>query len=81
MVACAGSLGEIVYLVYNGNQKVTWSEACSSYGRFCRRLNLVLVLHFIALLCFFVLSMISGFRVFSRFEPPLSSKEADDETS
>ncbi|KAL8215730.1 hypothetical protein R6Q57_022567 [Mikania cordata] len=43
MVACVGSIGEILYLAYNGNQKVTWSEACSSYGRFCGRLNLILV--------------------------------------
>lgn len=82
MVASGGSIGELVYLAYNGNQKVTWSEACSSYGRFCSRLNLILVLHFIALLCFFVLSMISAFRVFTRFEPPLASKavEEDDRT-
>nr|XP_043607546.1 CASP-like protein 2D1 [Erigeron canadensis] len=79
MVACLGSLGQLVYLAYNGNQKVTWSEACSSFGRFCGRLNLILVLHFIALLCFFVLSLISAFRVFSRFEPPFVSKEVEDE--
>ncbi|KAL8243397.1 hypothetical protein R6Q59_009655 [Mikania micrantha] len=81
MVACVGSIGEILYLAYNGNQKVTWSEACSSYGRFCGRLNLILVIHFIAMLCFFVLSLISAFRVFSRFEPPLSSKEVENETT
>ncbi|XP_024976953.1 CASP-like protein 2D1 [Cynara cardunculus var. scolymus] len=78
MVACGGSIGEIVYLAYNGNPKVTWSEACSSYGRFCGKLNLILVLHFIALLCFLVLSLISAFRVFTRFEPPLApSKEQE----
>ncbi|KAL7612821.1 hypothetical protein Lser_V15G05711 [Lactuca serriola] len=79
MVASGGSFGEIVYLAYNGNPKVTWSEACSSYGRFCGRLNLILALHLIALLCFFLLSLISAFRVFTRFEPPLSSKEVEDE--
>ncbi|KVH99146.1 hypothetical protein Ccrd_022623 [Cynara cardunculus var. scolymus] len=69
---------QIVYLAYNGNPKVTWSEACSSYGRFCGKLNLILVLHFIALLCFLVLSLISAFRVFTRFEPPLApSKEQE----
>ncbi|KAK9080662.1 hypothetical protein SSX86_000420 [Deinandra increscens subsp. villosa] len=81
MVACVGSLGEILYLAYNGNQKVTWSEACSSYGKFCGRLNLILVVHFIALICFFVLSLISAFRVFTRFDPPLSSKEVEVETT
>ncbi|KAM0010891.1 putative casparian strip membrane protein [Helianthus debilis subsp. tardiflorus] len=81
MVACVGSMGDILYLVYNGNQKVTWSEACSSYGRFCARLNLILVLHFIATICFFALSLISSFRVFTRFGPPLSSKEAENETT
>ncbi|KAI7729953.1 hypothetical protein M8C21_031312 [Ambrosia artemisiifolia] len=52
MVASVGSIGDILYLVYNGNQKVTWSEACSSYGR-----------------------------VFTRFEPPLSSKEVENATT
>lgn len=79
MVASGGSFGEIVYLAYNGNPKVTWSEACSSYGRFCGRLNVILAFHLIALLCFFVLSLISAFRVFTRFEPPLSSKEVEGE--
>ncbi|XP_071695992.1 CASP-like protein 2D1 [Rutidosis leptorrhynchoides] len=81
MMACGGSFGELVYLAYNGNQKVTWSEACSSYGRFCGRLNLILVLHSIALFCFCVLSLISAFRLFTRFEPPLASKEVRDEST
>ncbi|PWA40259.1 CASP-like protein [Artemisia annua] len=79
MVACGGSIGDIVYLAYNGNQKVTWSEACATYGKFCGRLNIILVLHFIAMFCFFVLSIISAYRVFTRYEPPsIASKEVED---
>lgn len=80
MVTSLAAIGEILYLAYNGDQKVTWSEACSSYGKFCSRLKLVLVLHAITLCCFLVLAVISAYRVFSRFQPPyVHSKENEEE--
>ncbi|OIT08346.1 PREDICTED: CASP-like protein 2D1 [Nicotiana attenuata] len=80
MVTSLAALTEILYLAYNGDQKVTWSEACSSYGKFCSRLKLVLVLHSITFCCFLVLAVISAYRLFSRFQPPLvPSKENEEE--
>lgn len=80
MVTSLAALGEILYLAYNGDQEVTWSEACSSYGRFCHRLKLILGFHVVALCCFLLLAVISAYRLFSRFGPPiLSSKEAEEE--
>ncbi|XP_027061595.1 CASP-like protein 2D1 [Coffea arabica] len=80
MVTAMAALGEILYLAYNGDQKVTWSEACTSYGRFCHRMKLILGFHVVALWCFLLLAVISAYRLFSRFGPPtLSSKESEEE--
>ncbi|KAL7186562.1 hypothetical protein ACSBR2_028320 [Camellia fascicularis] len=77
LVTSGAAVGEIVYLAYKGDRDVTWSEACSSYGRFCARLKIALAFHALTLCCFFVLAVISAYRVFSMFEPPLPSKDKE----
>lgn len=80
MVTSGAAVLEILYLAYNGDVQVTWSKACTTYGKFCSRVMLALVLHALALCCFLVLAVISAFRVFSTFEPPcLPSKEVEEE--
>ncbi|KAK2990027.1 hypothetical protein RJ640_004705 [Escallonia rubra] len=80
MLTSGAAVTEILYLAHNGDRTVSWSEACSSYGRFCSRLKLILAFHAIAICCFFLLAVVSAYRVFSRFEPPLvPSKEAEEE--
>ncbi|XP_059662475.1 CASP-like protein 2D1 [Cornus florida] len=80
MVTSVAAVGEILYLAYNGDQKVTWSEACTSYGRFCSRLKLALAVHAVALCCFFVIAGFSAFRFFTKFEPPLPpNKEVEEQ--
>ena len=79
MVTSGAAVLEILYLAYKGDRGVSWSEACSAYGRFCSRVNLALALHALALCCFLVLAVISAYRVFSMFEPPVSSKEVEEE--
>ncbi|XP_030478740.1 CASP-like protein 2D1 [Cannabis sativa] len=82
MVTSGAAVLEIVYLSYNGDKEVSWSEACNSYGRFCHRLKLALVLHAIALCCFLVLALISAYRAFRMFEPPsLPNKEMEEPRS
>ncbi|CAN4117372.1 unnamed protein product [Withania somnifera] len=75
MVTSLAAIWEILYLAYNGDQKVSWSEACSSFGIFCSRLRLVLVLHAITHCCFLALAVISAYRVFRRFQPPNKENE------
>ena len=73
---------EMLYLAYNGDREVSWSEACNTYGRFCNRMKVAFVLHALALCCFLVLAVISAYRVFSMFEaPPVPYKEAEQERS
>ncbi|TXG67561.1 hypothetical protein EZV62_008836 [Acer yangbiense] len=63
MVTSGAAVMEIIYLAYNGDQKVTWSESCSSYGKFCYRMKLALIFHALALVCFIVLAVISAYRI------------------
>ncbi|KAK4805071.1 hypothetical protein SAY86_004888 [Trapa natans] len=82
MVTSGAAVTEIIYLGYIGDREVTWSEACSSFGKFCSRMRAGLVLHFLALCCLLCLSVISAFRTFSGFEPPCvwaANKQGEEE--
>ncbi|KAL3639974.1 hypothetical protein CASFOL_014942 [Castilleja foliolosa] len=80
MVTSIAALVEFFYLLDNGDRPVSWSRACGSYGYFCSRLKVGLALHAIAVCCFVVLAVISAYRIFRRFEPPLiPSAECDQE--
>lgn len=70
MVTSIAATMEIYYLAYNGAREDSWSQACSSYGKFCSKVKLALILHMITFGCFFVLAIISAFRAFSVFDPP-----------
>jgi len=70
MVTSIAATMEIYYLAYNGAKEDSWSQACSSYGKFCSKVKLALILHMITFGCFFVLAIISAFRAFSVFDPP-----------
>lgn len=39
MVTSGTAVFEILYLAYNGDREVVWSEALSSYGKFCYRVK------------------------------------------
>ena len=76
MVTSGSAVIEILYLGYMGDREVSWSEACSSYSKFCSKTKLSLVLHMVSMLFFFLLSVISAYRVFNKFGAPyVSSKE------
>ncbi|KAL6999276.1 hypothetical protein U1Q18_000438 [Sarracenia purpurea var. burkii] len=83
LITSGAAMVELLYLAYNGDNYITWSEACTSYGSFCNRLTVALGLHAVALCCFFVLALISAYRVFSKFEPPLipSMEEVEEQTT
>ncbi|KAL5583608.1 hypothetical protein UlMin_016050 [Ulmus minor] len=80
IVTSGAAAFEILYLAYNGDKEVTWSEACKSYGKFCSRMKVAFVFHALAFFCFLVLALISAYRVFSMFEPPsVSNKEVEED--
>ncbi|KAK9673884.1 hypothetical protein RND81_12G196000 [Saponaria officinalis] len=79
MMVTSGAAGaEMLYLAYKGDQEVSWSEACTTYPMFCTKLKLALFLHFIAVFGFLILALISAFRAFSIFDPPLLNDIDDD---
>lgn len=81
MVTSIAAVVDLLYLAYNGDRNVTWSEACSSYAAFCDKIRLALILHFVALLCFFSLAIISAYRTFRDFNFPFvpTKEEAEEE--
>ncbi|XP_057540438.1 CASP-like protein 2D1 [Amaranthus tricolor] len=71
MVTSGAAGAELWYLVYKGDVQVSWSEACTSYAKFCNNLKISVFLQFLVLFCFLVLAVISAFRAFTIFDPPL----------
>ncbi|KAK7256540.1 hypothetical protein RIF29_29993 [Crotalaria pallida] len=79
MVTSVSVAMEIYYLSYNGAKEVSWSEACGSYGRFCSKMKLALILDILTFCCMLVLAVISASRAFSVFDPPsVNSKEVEE---
>ncbi|KAK2413856.1 CASP protein 2A2 [Trifolium repens] len=80
MVTSIAATMEIYYLAYNGAKEDSWSQACSSYGKFCSKVKLAFILQIITFVCFFVLAVISAFRAFSVFDPPsVISQDVDED--
>ncbi|AEE75510.1 unnamed protein product [Arabidopsis thaliana] len=71
VVLAAGAVSaETVYLAYYGNIPITWSSACDSYGSFCHNALISVVFTFVVSLLYMLLSLISSYRLFTRFEAP-----------
>ncbi|KAL8150245.1 hypothetical protein V2J09_020053 [Rumex salicifolius] len=77
MILAAGAVStEVVYLAYHGDTGATWSRACGSFGGFCSKARASVFITFGVVACYVVLSLISSYRLFSKFDapkPPLSS--------
>ncbi|KAF3795808.1 CASP-like protein 2A1 [Nymphaea thermarum] len=77
LILAAGTVcTEVIYLSYNGDLKITWGEACSTFGTFCRKATASVAITFAALLCYILLSLLSSHRLFSTFAAPCSTAYA-----
>ncbi|KAK4753134.1 hypothetical protein SAY87_021932 [Trapa incisa] len=73
-VLAAGAVSTaILYVAYKGDKSVTWSEACSTFDSFCRRTTTSAALSLAAAALYGFLSILSSYKVFSRFDPPVPS--------
>ncbi|KAG9136592.1 hypothetical protein Leryth_023851 [Lithospermum erythrorhizon] len=63
---------EVIYLAYKGDYSVTWSQACGLFGGFCRKATASVALTFVVTLCYACLSLILSYRLFSKYDPPVS---------
>ncbi|KAL9236511.1 hypothetical protein vseg_011176 [Gypsophila vaccaria] len=71
IIIAAGAVStEVVYLAYKGDEAITWSEACGSFGGFCHKATASVSITFVVIICYAALSLISSYRLFSRFDPP-----------
>ncbi|KAL6656838.1 hypothetical protein ACP70R_004618 [Stipagrostis hirtigluma subsp. patula] len=73
ILAAGAASAELLYLAYNGDKEVTWSEACGVFGSFCRQARTSVAITFGSVLCYILLSVISSYRLFSAYEAPVSS--------
>ncbi|XP_052154202.1 CASP-like protein 2A1 [Oryza glaberrima] len=73
ILAAGAASGELLYLAYNGDKEVTWSEACGVFGGFCRQARTSVAITFASVACYILLSLISSYRLFSAYDPPQPS--------
>ncbi|KAK1439717.1 hypothetical protein QVD17_05537 [Tagetes erecta] len=71
LILAAGAVAtEVAFLAYKGDVAVTWSEACGTYGHFCRQATTSIIITFLVVICYILLSLISSYRLFSKFDAP-----------
>jgi uncharacterized protein (TIGR01569 family) len=71
ILAAGAASAELLYLAYNGDKEVTWSEACGVYGGFCSQARTSVAITFAAVLCYILLSLVSSYRLFSAYQAPV----------
>ncbi|XP_068658402.1 CASP-like protein 2A1 [Aristolochia californica] len=72
ILAAGAVAAEILYLAYHGDDKMTWSEACDSFGGLCHKATASVGVTFGSVACYAALSLLSSYRLFSTFDPPTS---------
>ncbi|RAL44325.1 hypothetical protein DM860_017431 [Cuscuta australis] len=78
----AGALAtEVVYLSYKGNNATAWGESCGSFSGFCRKATASVAITFIVSLCYAGISLISSYRLFTKYDPPLAIASASTYTT
>lgn len=63
---------EVLYLAYKGDAAITWSAACGSFGGFCHKATASVAITLVVAACYAVLSLMSSYRLFSRFDAPVA---------
>ncbi|KAI7737980.1 hypothetical protein M8C21_022826 [Ambrosia artemisiifolia] len=75
LILAAGAVAtELVFLAYKGDEQVTWSEACGTYGHFCRQETTSIIITFLVVVCYVLLSLISSYRLFSKYDAPVNKE-------
>lgn len=70
-MAAGAASTEVIYLAYKGDTNVTWSETCGSFGGFCKKATASVSITFIVSLCYVGISLLSSYRLFSKYEAPI----------
>ncbi|KAF1868902.1 hypothetical protein Lal_00048181 [Lupinus albus] len=71
LILAAGAVSaEVLYLVEKGDTSTAWSSACGSFGQFCHKVTASTAITFFAVVCYVVLSLISSYKLFSKYDAP-----------
>ncbi|KAJ7964390.1 CASP-like protein [Quillaja saponaria] len=74
VILAAGAVSmEVLYLAKNGDTATTWSKACGSFGQFCHKATASVAITFAVVACYVVLSLISSYKLFSKYDAPVSN--------
>ncbi|XP_022718081.1 CASP-like protein F16 [Durio zibethinus] len=72
---------ELLYLAKKGDAAITWSAACGTFSGFCHKATTSVIITFIVVICYAVLSLISSYRLFSKFDAPMNYPDKTIETT
>lgn len=64
---------EVVYLAHKGDNAIAWSEACGSFGGFCHKATASVIITFVVVAFYAVLSLISSYKLFSKYDAPMAT--------
>ncbi|XVE63232.1 hypothetical protein DITRI_Ditri07aG0003300 [Diplodiscus trichospermus] len=82
IILAAGAVStEMLYLANKGDAAVTWSAACGTFAGFCHKAKTSVIITFIVVICYAVLSLISSYRLFSKFDAPVNCPSKTIETA
>ncbi|XWS10255.1 hypothetical protein CRYUN_Cryun39dG0059700 [Craigia yunnanensis] len=82
IILAAGAVSsEVLYLANKGDTAITWSAACGTFAGFCHKATTSVIITFIAVICYAVLSLISSYRLFSKFDAPVNYPSKSIETT
>ncbi|MED6126199.1 hypothetical protein PIB30_076037 [Stylosanthes scabra] len=73
ILAAGAASTEVLYLADKGNTATTWSAACGSFGSFCHKGTASVAITFAAMFCYVMLSLISSYKLFSKYDAPMSN--------
>ncbi|EOY13726.1 CASP-like protein isoform 1 [Theobroma cacao] len=73
IILAAGAVStEVLYLTNKGDAAVTWSAACGTFASFCHKATTSVIITFVVVACYVVLSLISSYRLFSKYDAPVN---------
>ncbi|KAE8680067.1 CASP-like protein 2A1 [Hibiscus syriacus] len=81
ILAAASVSTEVLYLANKGDSAITWSAACGSFSGFCHKATTSVIITFVTVLCYAALSLVSSYRLFTKFDAPVNYTSKTIETT
>ncbi|KAJ0100981.1 CASP-like protein F16 [Pistacia vera] len=73
LILAAGAVAaEVLYLEQKGDLAITWSAACGTFAGFCHKATVSVIITFVAVACYAVLSLVSSYKLFSKYDAPVT---------